>query len=190
MSALGQELLTPFRIDRTRYYQMIDAGALGPDDKLELLDGQLVKKMTIGNRHRSCVNRLTMHFAQLGADRLTVQAQGPIQIDAYNEPEPDITLIRPEHARDGSDHATARDIFLVVEVADSSILRDRNVKLPLYARAGVAEFWLVDLNSSAVYVHRDPSGDAYGDVHRRSGSDLVAPLAFPEHAISVESLLR
>lgn len=189
MSAL-QSQMPVFRIDRKRYYEMIDSGALGPDDKLELLDGQLVKKMTIGRRHALCIDRLNMHFAQLGGELATVRVQSPVQIDNHNEPEPDVALLRPESQRDLSDQPRPQDVFLIVEVADSSLLRDRNVKVPLYAKVGIPECWLVDLNTDAVFVHRDPAGDAYGSVQRHTGEDRLAPLAFPNHAITVAQLLR
>ena len=190
MTAATQDLLTPFRMDRKRYYDLLVAGVFGPDDRIELLNGQLVKKMVIGNRHNQCVNRLNMHFAALGAQRLVVQVQGPVQADEYNEPEPDVALLRPDDERDLSDHARPEDVLLLVEVAESSLLRDRNIKIPLYARAGIAEAWLVDLISNAVFVHRDPADGVYGSIQRYTGSDTLAPLAFPEHRVSVDALLR
>jgi Uma2 family endonuclease len=189
MTAISNQM-PPFIIDRKRYYEWIDSGALGPEDHIELLGGQLVPKMPIGKRHTVCVNRLNMHFAKLGAEQVTVAVHNPVQIDDYNEPEPDVALLKPEAQRDLSDHPRPQDVLLVIEVADTSLLRDRNVKLPLYARVGVPEVWIIDLNSNAVFVHREPAEGDYGLIKRHVAADELAAIAFPAHKITVSALLQ
>jgi Uma2 family endonuclease len=98
--------------------------------------------------------------------------------------------IRPESKRGMSDQPRPRDALLVVEVADTSLLRDRNVKPPLYAQVAIPELWLLDLNTNAAFVHRDPADGVYGPVQRYTGDDTLAPLAFPDHRIAVADLMR
>lgn len=159
---------------------MAEAGILGEDDRVELLDGRLVAMSPIGPAHLHCLNRLVDLFAErlysedLRPARLSVQ--NPIRLDDTSEPEPDLTLLRPDAPQD--EIPRPDDLLLVVEVADTSADYDRTVKQPRYARAGIPTYWLVDLEQETVDVAWAPSGDAYSE-RRRYGRGDTVPLPSP-----------
>src|SRR5262249_8994808 len=156
-------LLTPHRFTVDDYVQMIDSGFLGKYDRVELIRGEIVEKMTIGDAHAACVRRFDRILNALVGDGAIISVQSPIRL-ADSRPEPDVALLRIRDDFYASGAPLPLDIYLVVEVADSSIEIDREVKRPLYAENGIIEYWIVDLNSSAVEVHRQPRPDGtYSD---------------------------
>jgi len=175
---------------RDEYYAMADAGILKPEDRVELIEGEIYRMPPIGNRHAGCVNRLVHGFAPLLAARRAVLApQNPVNLTDISEPQPDVTLLRPRADFYGEGHPTPDDVLLLVEVADSSIGFDRGTKIPLYARCGIPEVWLVDLVKRTLEVRRDPGPDGYRQVQRLRSGDRIAPLAFPDFEVAVESIL-
>jgi Uma2 family endonuclease len=149
---------------------MLKAGILHEDDPLELIDGQLVVLSPINDPHIVCINRLNRLFVEDTDPEVAVSIENPVRIDAYNEPEPHVVLStnlrgapRPE------------DVLLLVDVSDSTLGYDRDVTTPLYARAGIPEVWIVDLEGQQVEVHRDPDGDVYRTRHLVGLDDTVPP---------------
>ncbi len=180
----------PHRFTVTDYYRMADTGVLRPDDRVELLDGQVFDVMPTGPFHASANRRLVNLFARLGGDRWIVCAQNPVHVNDGSEPQPDFVLLRPREDFYATGHPTPADVFLFVEVADSSLLFDREKKLPLYARAGVAELWLVNLVARNVEIYRRPDGTGgYGETFVAAGADRLAPAAFPDAGLTVAQLL-
>ena len=172
------------------FERMVDAGVFAPDRRLELIDGEIVDMSPIGSAHQACVNRLNVVFSPLAvAGRAVVQVQGAIRASEVSQPQPDIALVRPRDDFYAGGHPGPDDLLLVVEVADSSVRFDRWTKLPVYAKAGVAETWVVDLNGGVVDVATDPSEQGYGRLVQAAPGDSVAPAAFPDLAISVGQLL-
>lgn len=171
------------------YHRMADAGILAENDRVELIDGEIVEKMTIGPRHNACVNSAVHAFVYAVAERAIVQAQGSFHLSFLSEPEPDIVLLRPRADYYAKALATPLDVLLVVEVADSSLAFDCDHKRPLYAEAGIGEFWLVDLTTNSVFRHRDPDGRAYRTVERHTRGETLAPVLLPECRIPVNVLL-
>jgi Uma2 family endonuclease len=171
------------------YYQMAAAGILTERDRVELIDGEIIEMSPIGDRHAASVKRCLRVFSRVEADRVLVSVQDPIDLDPYNEPEPDVALLRPradDYAR-GKPRPT--DILLLIEVADTSLDHDRKTKLPHYAAAGVRETWLLDLPGDALEAHREPRDDGYAVVRRYRRGERVAPEALPDVAVAVEDLL-
>ena len=159
----------PFTTDE--YHRMADAGILGEDDRVELLAGEVVRMRPIGGRHAACVNRLTRLFGErVAAQEAIVSVQNPIRLDPHSEPQPDLALLRWRADYYASGLPGSSAVLVVVAVADSLLDLDRTVKLPLYAAAGIAEVWLVDLGGETVEVHRRPGAggraDGYGEVRR------------------------
>ena len=149
----------PFTVGE--YYRMAEADILTEEDRVELIAGQIVAMSPIGSRHAACVDRLNgLLHRQQGASFI-VRVQSPIALDAYSEPEPDVVLLRPRTDFYTDAHPTASDVLLAIEVADTSIDYDREVKLPLYAQAGLAEVWLIDLQKGRIEVFARPQGGAY-----------------------------
>jgi Uma2 family endonuclease len=166
------------------FHRMAEAGVFSEDDRVELLAGEIVEMTPIGSRHAACVKRLNAMLSSCVGMSLIVSVQDPIELGDHSEPQPDLAVLRfrPDFYRDA--HPGPADVVLVVEVADTSAETDRVDKVPLYARAGIPEVWLVDLGSRLVDVYRQPSPGAYRD-HRRAGpgdrltSDVLPGLDLP-----------
>ncbi len=168
---------------------MGEAGILREDDCVELIDGEIVQMTPIGASHAGCVNRLTRIFVAAAGERAVVTVQNPISVPPDSEPQPDLALLRPRPDLYASAHPEPTDVWLVVEVADTSLVFDRAVKIPLYARAGIPEIWLVDLAGQCVEVHRRPAGGSYGHMQRLQRGQRLACEAFPDVAASVDDVL-
>jgi Uma2 family endonuclease len=125
------------------YHRMGEAGILHEDDRVELIEGELVEMTAIGTRHFSCVNRLNRLLVMHVGDDAIVSVQNPVRLNEYNEPQPDLTVIRPRDYLESL--PKPEDVLLLIEVSDTTLAYDRGVKLPLYARAGIREVWIVDL---------------------------------------------
>ncbi|MBI4634928.1 MAG: Uma2 family endonuclease [Candidatus Rokubacteria bacterium] len=169
------------------YYRMAEAGILHEDDRVELLEGEIVEMAPIGDRHAQCVDRLTNTLAVRAAGRAIVRVQGPVRLSMRSEPQPDIALLRfrPDfYPR----HPGPADVLLLIEVAETSLETDR-AKVPLYARAGIAEVWLVDLAGEAVEVFREPGPGGYGRVERVGHGGRVTVPALPDVTFPVDEIL-
>ncbi|MBM2812426.1 MAG: hypothetical protein HW416_3185 [Chloroflexi bacterium] len=171
------------------YYRMAEAGILTEDDRVELIEGEIVEMPPIGDRHASCVDRTTVLFARLFGGRAHLRIQNPLRSSNRSEPVPDLMLLRPRPDFYASGHPTPSDVLLLVEVSDSSEAYDRRVTLPLYAREGVQEVWIFDLGRSVVRVHREPSPTGYALVATHRRGERIAPAAFPDIAIRVEEVI-
>jgi Uma2 family endonuclease len=177
-----------FTVDE--YHRMGEAGILFPDERVELLEGEVVEMSPIGSRHAACVRTLNAVLGERLWGRAIVAVHDPVRLGKYSEPQPDLALLAPRDDRYATEHPGPGDALLVVEVADTTTLSDRNGKIPLYARAGVTEAWLVDLPAGAVEVYRSPEAGAYRDVHRAGPDDAVSPLAFPDVHVPLRDVLR
>jgi Uma2 family endonuclease len=172
------------------YDRMGEAGILGPRDRVELLRGEIVRKMTVGDAHRACVNRLTEMLVLRLHGRACVQVQNPVVLLDDSEPEPDVALIaRNEAAFGGRRHAYPADVFALVEVSDASRNVDVRIKGPLYAEARIHEYWVVDLIDRVIMVNRDPSAKRYLTTAIARRGQHVAFAAFPDEAFSVDEIL-
>ena len=171
------------------YYKMAQAGILGEDDRVELIDGAIVDMAPIGPRHAAGVDRLNTLFSERLRGRAILRVQNPVHLHEYSEPEPDLMLLRPRADFYASGHPEPADVFLAIEVAESSLEYDRDVKALLYAQNGIPEFWLEDLGGYRVIVHREPGPEGYADVRITSGDDVLSPQAFPEVVLTVREIL-
>jgi Uma2 family endonuclease len=172
------------------YDRMGEAGILGPSDRVELLRGEIVKKMTGGDRHRACVNRLTEMLVLQLHGGACVQVQNPVVALDDSEPEPDVAIIvRNEAAFGGVRHAYPPDIFALVEVSDASRNIDVRVKGPMYAEAGIREYWIVDLIDRVVMVNREPSAKRYRTTVIARPGEHIAFAAFPDEPLAVDVIL-
>ena len=144
------------------YHKMAEAGLLSEDDRVELIDGEIVDLAPIGTRHLACVAVLTHLLAQASGGRYFVSVQNPIVLGERNEPRPDLSLLRTRPVPTAEGPPGPEDVLLIVEVSDTTLAYDRDVKLPRYARAGVPEVWIVDLEGRKVESHSAPSAEGYG----------------------------
>ena len=181
--------LTRHRFTCDDYHAMVAAGALKDDDRVELIEGEIVDMTPIGSRHAAAVDLLTRWLVMGCGTRAIVRVQGPVRVGAHSEPQPDLLVLVPRDDFYQGKPPTADDVLLLIEVADSSLQYDQTVKLPLYARAGVREVWLVDLVRNEVQVHREPTPGGFGFVERRGRGARVEPIAFPGLSLRVDELL-
>ncbi|QWK11878.1 MAG: Uma2 family endonuclease [Thermoflexus hugenholtzii] len=170
------------------YHRMAEAGILSEDDRVELIEGELVTMSPIGSRHAACVARLTaLLFPVEGRGILWVQ--NPIRLGARSEPQPDVALLRYRPDFYASAHPGPEDVLLVVEVAETSADSDRSLKIPLYARYGIPEAWLVDLLEERIEIYRHPTPQGYRSLHIAHRGETVSPTALPDLELSVDEIL-
>ena len=170
------------------YHAMAEAGILHEDARVELIDGQLVAKMTIGPRHIHVVNLLTELTASRASDVVEVSVQNPVRLSRYTEPEPDVVLLKKD--RDVTRVPHAEDVLLLVEVAESSLSFDRSVKLPRYAAAGIPEVWIVNLPERRLECYRDSGPEGYAASVVLEPEDAVEARLVPQLGrVSVASIL-
>ena len=175
------------RLDVDTYHRMAGAGIFGEDDRIELIDGDLIDMAPIGQGHAAAVAGLNEALVMACAGRAIVSPQNPVLLDRSSEPQPDLAVLR----RRADFYATGErpgpaDVLLIVEVADSSIGFDRSVKLPLYARAGIPELWIVDIKRRALDAYRVPDGDFYRERTTHRAGEQVALAAAPEIVVRLD----
>ena len=180
---------SPRRFTVKDYYRMGKAGILTQDDRVELIEGEILQMPPIGSPHASGVKRLVLSFAPLIGGAAVVSVQDPLRLSDHSEPVPDFMLLRPRADLYAASHPGPGDVLLLVEVSDTTLTYDLRTKLPLYAREGVPEVWVVDLNGQRLFVARDPSPTGYRTTLTLSRGDRLAPLAFPELEVAVDDIL-
>ena len=168
---------------------MAEAGVLAEDERVELITGEIVRMTPIGSQHAGCVKGLNRQLTRRLGDRATISVQDPVVLDDASEPQPDIAILRFREDHYRGLLPTPADVLLVIEVADTSVDYDRNVKLPLYAQAGIAEAWLVRLREACIEIHRNPAATGYQEMRTLRAGDSVAPLAFPDLELAVAGIL-
>lgn len=171
------------------YHRMARAGVLTEDDRVELLEGEIIEMAPIGSRHAAVVDRFTRSFAQNVGRRAIVRVQGPVRLGEHSEPQPDLAILRPRADFYAHAHPGPEDILLLVEVAEATADYDRKVKVPLYARAGIPEVWLVDLLADQIEVCRGPSPEGYRETRVVRRGEAVMPQALPGVSLSVDEVL-
>ena len=168
---------------------MIDAGVFVGNSNYELIEGEIVKKMTRGDYHISCINRLNRIFTRKCGDEIIVSVQNAVVISEISEPEPDVTLLRFQEDFYASGKATTEDVLLLIEVSDSTVSYDRTTKIKLYAQAGVEEVWLVNLPKQVLEVHTEPTNGKYKVVRKLNKNESVSPKLLPELTIRISDIL-
>lgn len=172
MSATAQRLARVHRLSVADYHRMGETGILGPELRTELLDGEIIEMPPIGHPHAGTVNLLADLLRDRVRERALVAVQNPVCLDGRSEPLPDIALLRPRPDYYRTGHPGPDAVLLLIEVADSSLRYDREVKIPRYARAGIPEVWLVDLGGSEICIYQQPGAGGYAVLRRPT--DLAA----------------
>ena len=168
------------------YHKIAEAGILTEDDRVELIEGELIDMAPIGSSHADYVDRLAeLLFSQIGG-KFRVRIQNPVQLDDYSEPEPDIVIAKNRSYREA--HPGPQDILLLIEVADSTLKYDRDIKIPLYARCGIPEVWLIDVQNKRLEIHRQPSQEGYRQILLPASSESVSPLLVAGIGIRIAKL--
>lgn len=172
------------------YHRMAHAGVLGENDRVELIEGEIVEMAPVGSRHASCVDRLVRLFTQGLGEQVIVRVQNPVRLGERPEPQPDLALLRPRLDFYAEAHPGPKDVFLLVEVADTSASYERQVKLPFYAQWGIPEVWLVDLAEGVVEVCREPRPEGYAMSEKHLRGQRLAPRAFPTSPLPLTKCWR
>ncbi len=181
--------LAHYQFTRAEYHRMVAAGILAEDARVELIEGEILEMSPIGRRHKACVDRLTDIFAPSVRGTAIVRVQSSIVLGERNEPEPDLALLRRRDDFYADADETPADVLLVVEVADTSEAYDRRTKAPLYARHGIPELWIADLNRDQITVYRDPTPHGFATTRVARRGESISPLAFPVLTIAVNDIL-
>ena len=188
IDVLSRHPVPRHRLTVADYHRLGEAGILDEDDQVELLEGQLVDMSPIGPRHALAVDALMETLVLAVAGRASVRVQNPITLDGGSELQPDVAVVRRPWRGYPTAHPQPDDVLLLVEVANSSLETDSGAKRELYARAGIRQFWIVDLITDCVLVHRKPSGDAYESVTRVAPSGVLDVEELPGVTVSAASL--
>jgi Uma2 family endonuclease len=172
------------RFTRKEYHRMGKVGILKPNERVELIRGEIVEMSPIGPRHSAFVDTLNELLVTRLAGRAIVSVQNPVVLSDDSEPQPDLKLLRRRSYKQQT--AETEDTLLLIEVAETSLAYDRSVKLRLYAEAGIPEYWVVDCLAESVEIHCAPTGTGYQDVTRVTDpAATVSPQAFPDIALSL-----
>lgn len=177
------------RLTAEEYQRLGAARVLAPDARVELIEGEVIDMAPIGSRHWSVVNRLQRLFDRAVGELAIVSVQSSLRLGAYSEPLPDVGLFRPRDDFYAGALPGVADTLLVVEVSDTTARYDREVKLPLYARHGVPELWIVDLEAQALLTCRRPRGESYAEVLEARTPGVVAIAALPGATVDLSGLL-
>lgn len=181
-------LLARHRLTVDGYYRMAEAGILPAGQRTELIDGEIIDMAPIGTRHASTVKWLVAMLAAAAGNRLVLSVQDPLHLGPHSEPEPDLMLLSPRSDYYRHAHPGPADVRLLIEVADATFRYDIEVKLPLYARHGVPEVWVIDLEGRQLLRHRQPQGELYTLVDVLTRPGMLVPDAAPELALDLSGL--
>ena len=183
------ELLNRHRLTVDEYHRMAETGVLAPDARVELIEGEIIDMAPIGTRHGSAVLRLTHLLNRACGDQAILSVQGALRLSPRSEPEPDLMLLRPRADYYAAAHPGPADVLLLIEVSDRTARYDREIKLPLYARHGVAEVWIVDLEAGVLRCFSRPQGGVHADATETRTPGPLTPLALPGVAIDLSGVL-
>jgi Uma2 family endonuclease len=171
------------------YHKLGELGVFHEDDRVELVNGQIVPMTPIGDAHAACVQRLSTYLGGRVQLPVFVSTQSPVMLDARWEPQPDVAVVRRDGGLAGHWRVSAQNVLLIIEVADSSLDYDRDTKIPRYAAVGIPETWLVDLNTERISIYRDPGQNGYREVVTIRRGETLRPSALPATAITADEIL-
>ena len=181
--------LTRKLFDSESYLRMAESGILSPTDRVELIRGDILVMSPIGPRHGAAVNAANRTIVKTVGEKAFIWVQTTVVLDKFVVPEPDIALLKPRDDFYATKHPGVGDILLIIEVADSSLEYDTNVKLGLYAILGIPEYWVADLRNNRLLVYAQPEGDAYRIARELHRGESIAPVALPESVFPVDLFL-
>jgi Uma2 family endonuclease len=167
---------------------MVESGILTEDDRVELIRGEIIDMSPIGTKHAACVKRLNKLLSQKLRDRVLIAIQDPVELNDNSEPQPDVALLKPRDDFYATAHPQPQDIFLLIEVSDSTVVYDREVKIPLYAEANIIEVWLVNINEQIVEVYQQPTAAGYQLMQKFTRGETLSIPGFSDVYITVNEI--
>lgn len=188
MSSAAVDIRQRHRFTVAEYHRMAETSLFAPEARVELIEGEIIDMPPIGSPHASTVFFISDCLRDVTKGIAFVWVQNPIKLSQHSEPQPDIALLRPRPDRYHSSHPTPADVFLIIEVADTSLAYDTQIKLPLYAHYGIPEVWVADLSNRRFLVHRTPTPTGYQDVQTLTDLSAVTPLLLPGISIDLSDL--
>ena len=171
------------------YHKLGEIGFFHPEERVELIEGNIIKMSAKGTAHTSALGRADRLFQDLFNNLAWVRVQDPIALDDNSEPEPDITLVIIDPLDYATHHPTPSEIYLIIEVADSSLTYDREVKAKIYARSGIADYWVLNVNDRQLHVFREPAENGYQSELILGENGSISPLHFPAVNIAIPEML-
>ncbi|MCA1992952.1 MAG: Uma2 family endonuclease [Coleofasciculus sp. S288] len=172
------------------YHRMAEAGILQPDEKVELIAGQIIKKMSPqGSPHAAAIRRTDRVLSNRLGNQVLIQKQLPIQLNDRSEPEPDVAVVRVDPLDYADHHPTVSDVYLIIEVADTSLKFDCETKAKDYAQSGIADYWVLDVSNRQLHVFREPTENGYQSEAILEEGASISPLQFPGCTIAVSEIL-
>ena len=188
MSTTADAILRRHPFSVQDYYRMAETGILRADARVELIEGEIIDMPPIGSRHAGTVNQLSRILQKSVGERAIVQVQNPVRLSESSEPEPDISLLYPRADFYKSAHPASSDVLLIIEVAETTLAYDRSVKAPLYARSGIPEYWIIDLEHGQLERYREPHELTYARVDRPAVDRPIALEALPELQLEIGAI--
>lgn len=171
------------------YDRMIETGILTKYDRVELIEGDVVRTSPIGELHAACVKRITSFFYRLVGRYVTISVQDPVHLNDFSKPQPDVALLKPRDDFYAQAHPMPADVLLIVEIADTTANSDRAVKVPLYARAGIPVVWLVDLQRDVIEIYAQPVNGAYQESREAKRGDTLTLESLPILKLGIDNIL-
>lgn len=188
MSGAAYDIFQRHRLTVAEYYRMAEVGILQADARVELIEGEVIDRPPIGSLHAGTVDYIDHSLRLACGGRAIIRTQNPVFLNPHSEPQPDIALLRPRPDFYRGAHPTPADVLLLVEVADTTLAYDTQIKLPLYARHGIPEVWLVDLTNQRFIVHRSPTSAGFQDAQPLPDLFAVTPLLLPGVTVDLSAL--
>ena len=182
----------PFTIRKwtvKEYHKLGEMGFFHPEERVELLSGNIIKMSAKGTAHTSALGRTDRLLQNLFENLAWVRLQDPIALDDNSEPEPDIAVVRIDPFDYATHHPTPSEVYLIIEVADSSLTFDREIKAKAYARSGITDYWVLNVNERQLHVFREPAVDGYQSELILGENGSISPLQFPAVNIAIQAML-
>ena len=176
------------RISVARYQKMVATGVLNKMDRIELIDGEMIDMAPIGTKHVAITTRLNKLFVLGSGDTAIVSPGGPVKLGDFSEPQPDLLVLRPRSDDYAEQIPDPADVLLLIEVSDTTLAYDQGKKLALYARYGISEYWIVDVEARCVHVHLEPSGNTYAQIRTVMIPDALSAQALPTIEVGLTAL--
>ena len=190
MATTANDIIQKHRLTVEEYHRMGEAGILGPQDRVELIEGEIIDISPIGSNHAGTVNYLNQVLFAALQENAIISPQNPIILNDRNEPEPDIVLLKPRKDFYRQSHPTPNDVLLIIEVADTSLRYDSEIKIPLYARYGIPEVWIVDLENNQLTKYLSPNDDHYESSNVVNDLSQISVQELPELKINLANLFE
>ena len=190
MATTANDIIQKHRLTVEEYHRMGEAGILGPQDRVELIEGEIIDMSPIGSNHAGTVNYLNQVLFAALQENAIISPQNPIILNDRNEPEADIVLLKPRKDFYRQSHPTPNDVLLIIEVADTSLRYDSEIKIPLYARYGIPEVWIVDLENNQLTKYLSPNDDHYESSNVVNDLSQISVQELPELKINLANLFE